>query len=65
VDRKTLQAMFSNFAPQRPKTGWGRRGPEDPIGFMPGVNEFDNIESIDNMSRRPFSVDSVSPEWST
>ena len=36
--------MFSNFAPQRPKAGWGRRGPEDPTGFMPVVNQFDDIE---------------------
>ena len=36
--------MFSNFAPQRREAGWGRRGLEDPTGFMPVVNEFDDIE---------------------
>ena len=54
--------MFSNFAPQRPRTGWGRGEPQDPTGFMPGVHEFENIESFGTMSRRPLSVDSVSPE---
>ena len=37
--------MFSNFAPQRREAGWGRRGLEDPTGFMPVVNAFDDIEA--------------------
>ncbi len=35
--------MFSNFAPNRPWAGWGRRRPQDPTGFMPVVNQFVNI----------------------
>jgi len=36
--------MFSNFAPQRREAGWGRRRPENPTGFMPVVNPFDDLE---------------------
>jgi len=35
--------MFSNFPPHRLKAGWGRRGSQDPTGFMPVVNQFGNI----------------------
>ena len=42
--REVLWAKFSNFAPHRPEAGWGCRGPEDPTGFTPVVNEFENID---------------------
>jgi len=35
--------MFSNFAPHRPKTGWGRRRLQNPTGFTPVVNHLDDI----------------------